>query len=142
MAKEEEVNMEEVEVKVVAEADVLVWIGARQRGRSSTLLDSFRLESIRLIRFIEFRFVSARQRGRSSTSQDARPAPISDRGMQGRRQQEREQVNNMKRHERRWAADPDALVCGFYTRPNGPILGLTGVPARGVCGYREEYTLR
>ena len=69
MAKEEEVNMEEVEVKVVAEADVLVWIGARQRGRSSTLLDSFRLESIRLIRFIEFRFVSATQRGRSSTSQ-------------------------------------------------------------------------
>ena len=48
MAKEEEVNMEEVEVKVVAEADVLVWIGARQRGRSSTLLDSFRLESNRL----------------------------------------------------------------------------------------------
>jgi len=31
--------MEEVEVKVVAEADVLVWIGAKQRGRSSTLLD-------------------------------------------------------------------------------------------------------
>ena len=42
MAKEEEVNMEEVEVKVVAEAEVLVWIGARQRGRSSTSLDSFR----------------------------------------------------------------------------------------------------
>ena len=39
LAKEEEVNMEEVEVKVMAEADMLVWIGARQRGRRSTLLD-------------------------------------------------------------------------------------------------------
>ena len=42
MAKEEEVIVEEFVVKVMAEADVLdgmVWIGARQRGRSSTLLD-------------------------------------------------------------------------------------------------------
>ena len=39
MAKAGEANVEGVEVKVVAEADVLVWIGARQRGRSSTLLD-------------------------------------------------------------------------------------------------------
>ena len=52
MAKEEEAKVEEVKVVVVVEVDVLVWIGARQRGRSSTL-------------------------------QDARPAPTSDRGMQG-----------------------------------------------------------
>jgi hypothetical protein len=36
VAVEEEVKVEEVKVKVVEEARVLVWIGARQRGRSST----------------------------------------------------------------------------------------------------------
>ena len=38
VAKEEEAKVEEVKVVVVVEVDVLVWIGARQRGRSSTLL--------------------------------------------------------------------------------------------------------
>ena len=63
VAKEEEAKVEEVKVVVVVEVDVLVWIGARQRGRSSTLSES-------------------------------RPAPTSDRGVQGKRQREREQVNN------------------------------------------------
>ena len=36
LAEEEEVKVEEVKVKLVEEARVLVWIGARQRGRSST----------------------------------------------------------------------------------------------------------
>jgi hypothetical protein len=38
VAEEEEVKVEDVKVKVkvVEEARVLVWIGARQRGRSST----------------------------------------------------------------------------------------------------------
>ena len=63
VAKEEEAKVEEVKVVVVVEVDVLVWIGARQRGRSSTL-------------------------------QDARPAPTSDRGVQGKRQREREHGND------------------------------------------------
>ena len=70
VAKEEEAKVEEVKVVVVVEVDVLVWIGARQRGRSSTL-------------------------------QDARPAPTSDRGVQGKRQREREQVNNKHSHQHR-----------------------------------------
>ena len=42
VAKEEEAKVEEVKVVVVVEeeVDVLVWIGARQRGRSSTLQDA------------------------------------------------------------------------------------------------------
>ena len=44
MAKEEAVNMEEVTVKVEEEADVLVWIGARQRGRSSISFLEFSLD--------------------------------------------------------------------------------------------------
>ena len=73
MAKEEEAKVEEVKVVVVVvvvEVDVLVWIGARQRGRSSTL-------------------------------QDARPAPTSDRGVQGKRQREREQGDKKHIHQHR-----------------------------------------
>jgi hypothetical protein len=40
MAKKEEVKVGEVMVSVVEEADALVWIGARQRGRSSTVQDA------------------------------------------------------------------------------------------------------
>ena len=58
MTKEDLPNAQQAQqvekVKVVLEADVLVCIGARQRGQSSTL-------------------------------QDARPAPTSDRGVQGKR---------------------------------------------------------
>ena len=71
VAKEEEAKVEEVKVVVVEEeVDVLVWIGARQRGRSSTL-------------------------------QDARPAPTSDRGVQGKRQREREQGDKKHIHQHR-----------------------------------------
>ena len=72
VAKEEEAKVEEVKVVVVVEeeVDVLVWIGARQRGRSSTL-------------------------------QDARPAPTSDRGVQGKRQREREQGDKKHIHQHR-----------------------------------------
>ena len=74
MAKEEEAKVEEVKVVVVVlevvKADVLVWIGARWRGRSSTL-------------------------------QDARPAPTSDRGVQGKRQREREQGDKKHSHQHR-----------------------------------------
>ena len=70
VAKEEEAKVEVVKVVVVVEVDVLVWIGARQRGRSSTL-------------------------------QDARPAPTSDRGVQGKRQREREQGDKKHIHQHR-----------------------------------------
>ena len=76
MAKEEEAKVEDVKVVVVVvvvvvvKADVLVWIGARWRGRSSTL-------------------------------QDARPAPTSDRGVQGKRQREREQGDKKHSHQHR-----------------------------------------
>ena len=70
VAKEEEAKVEEVKVVVVVEVDVLVWIGARQRGRSSTL-------------------------------QDARPAPTSARGVQEKRQREREQGDKKHIHQHR-----------------------------------------
>ena len=70
---------EEVKVMMVEEADMLVWIGARQRGRSSTL-------------------------------QDARPAPTSAQGVQGKRQRERQQGNNKHGHQHRWVAGTDAAA--------------------------------
>ena len=70
VAKEEEAKVEVVKVVVVVEVDALVWFGARQRGRSSTL-------------------------------QDARPAPTSDRAVQGKRQREREQGDKKHIHQHR-----------------------------------------
>ena len=44
LAQKEAMNMEDVTVKVVVEADMLVWIGAMQRGRSSTSFVQFSLD--------------------------------------------------------------------------------------------------
>ena len=82
----------EVRVKVVSGAGVLVCIGARQRGRSSTL-------------------------------QDARPAPTSDRGVQGKRQREREQINNKDSQQHMSAAGQGAAAA----TPAETVIGAAGL---------------